>query len=68
MGQIIQGTRVSEEAFKLTEDQSEPKNFVSKNLKPVTTSNKVIQDKKYNKMFMSSDKARDTATWIMTTW
>ena len=25
-------------------------------------------DKKHTKMLLTSEKARDTATWIMTTW
>ena len=28
----------------------------------------VKEDKKQNKMLLSPEKARDTATWIMTTW
>lgn len=26
------------------------------------------EDKRLNKMLLTSEKARDTATWIMTTW
>ena len=29
---------------------------------------KVQEDKRRNKMLLSPEKARDTATWIMTTW
>ena len=46
----------------------EVKKFLKLKIERDKTSNKVIQDKKYDKMFLSSDKARDTATWIMTTW
>ena len=73
MGQIIQTTNnanVSEETSVLIEeDQCELKDSISKSVtQHVKISNKAIEDKKYDKMFLRSDKARDTATWIMNTW